>query len=147
MEISLKRQIFIFWNQKLWVENPGLLNLHKRLSVQYLVAANYGPIFTICFSIFPFSRIFCSIWSKTLTDRSSQTNQTHSTLCMRDKWVWPCEEIAKYQKCCIPRDKVATISILALSLLWVFIMKHSLWGPKKSGPSIQCYFRSKIAKL
>ena len=88
MEISLKRQIFIFWNQKLWVDNPELLNLHKRLSVQYLVIVNFRPISTICKHF--------------------------------------------YSLCGEERRSLGMISILALSLLWVFIMKHSLWGPKKS---------------
>ena len=45
---NLKSHIFIFWNQKLWVENTNLLNLHKRLSIQSLVIANFRPMFTIC---------------------------------------------------------------------------------------------------
>ena len=97
---KLENHIFIFCNQKLWVENPELLNLHKRLSVKPLIIQSYRPIFTIC--------------------------QHFYTLCGKE------------------RRSLGMISILALSLLWVFIMKLSLWGPKKYGPSIQCYFRSKL---
>ena len=36
----LKSHIFIFWNQKLRVENLELLNLHKRLTNQSLIFGN-----------------------------------------------------------------------------------------------------------
>ena len=47
MKESFKSHIFLFWNQKLWVENPELLNLHKRLSIQPLVIAHGTPILPI----------------------------------------------------------------------------------------------------
>ena len=43
----MKNHIFIFWNQKLLVDNSELLNLHKRLSIQYLIIADSRPIFTL----------------------------------------------------------------------------------------------------
>ena len=45
---KLENHIFIFWNQKLWVENPKLMNMHNRLSIQSLLFANYRPIITSC---------------------------------------------------------------------------------------------------
>ena len=36
------------FDQRLWVDNPELLNLHKRLLVQSLIFANVTPMSTIC---------------------------------------------------------------------------------------------------
>ena len=48
MKIRFKSHIFTFCKQKLWVNNPELLNLHKRLLVQSLIFDDYRPMFTIC---------------------------------------------------------------------------------------------------
>ena len=45
---KLENHIYIFWNQKLWVENPKLMNMHNRLSIQSIFFANYRPIITSC---------------------------------------------------------------------------------------------------
>ena len=42
----MKSHIFIFWNQRLLVENPELLNLHKRLMIQSLIFAHSITIST-----------------------------------------------------------------------------------------------------
>ena len=44
----MKNHIFIFWNQRLRVDNPELLNLHKRLTIQPLVIKIYRPMSPIC---------------------------------------------------------------------------------------------------
>ena len=43
-------------NQRRWVENPELLNLHKRLSIQSPVIANCRPIFPICQDLYTLGR-------------------------------------------------------------------------------------------
>ena len=47
-EAALKSHIFIFWNQKLRVDNSELLNLHKRLSIQPLILGDSTPMSTRC---------------------------------------------------------------------------------------------------
>ena len=43
-----KSHILILESEKLWVGNPELLKLYKRLSIQLLIFANYRPMSTIC---------------------------------------------------------------------------------------------------
>jgi len=54
VKISFKSHIFTFCKQKLWVNNPELLNLHKRLLVQSLILANFIPMTTICQHLYTF---------------------------------------------------------------------------------------------
>ena len=62
-EAALKSHIFIFWNQKLRVDNSELLNLHKRLSIQPLIFANCRPMFTICQHFYTLGRVcFTRMW-------------------------------------------------------------------------------------
>jgi len=40
---KLGNHLSIFWNQRLWVDNPELLNLHNRLSIKSLIFVDDTP--------------------------------------------------------------------------------------------------------
>ena len=58
-EAALKSHIFIFWNQKLRVDNSELLNLHKRLSIQSLIFEKYRPMSTVCQHLYTLGAVVC----------------------------------------------------------------------------------------
>ena len=58
-EAALKSHIFIFWNQKLRVDNSELLNLHKRLSIQSLKFEKYRPMSTVCQHLYTLGAVVC----------------------------------------------------------------------------------------
>ena len=74
-EAALKSHIFIFWNQKLRVDNSELLNLHKRLSVQPIIIANYRPMFTICQHLYTFGEKVYFTRMRVMNIYNSQGNQ------------------------------------------------------------------------
>ena len=63
-EAALKSHIFIFWNQKLRVDNSELLNLHKRLSIQSLIFEKYRTMSTVCQHLYTLGAVVCftRIW-------------------------------------------------------------------------------------
>ena len=78
---NLKSHIFIFCNQRLSVDDPELLKLNTRLSVQSLIIADSSPILAICQDYYAFGVEvkFTRMWDFDLKVRSSRPKMESNT--------------------------------------------------------------------